>query len=35
MRILLVHGDEVIADSAGPTGLRGACETYSAWLETK
>ncbi|PSC69592.1 peptidase M3 [Micractinium conductrix] len=31
MRVLLVHGDEQIADSA-EGGLAAACETYKAWI---
>jgi hypothetical protein len=36
MRVLLVHGDDVVADSAagGGRGLRGACEVYKQWLGT-
>ena len=33
MRIKLVHGDMVIADSA-TAGLFNACETYRKWIET-
>lgn len=33
MRILLVHGDEVIADSS-EAGLTQACSKYRTWLET-
>jgi Zn-dependent oligopeptidase len=33
MRIKLVHGDLVIADSH-PDGLFNACETYRKWIET-
>ena len=33
MRIKLVHGDNVIADSA-TSGLYSACETYRKWVET-
>lgn len=34
MRVLLVHGDEVIADSAGEGGLSRACGVYKQWLST-
>ena len=34
MRVLLVHGDEVIADSADSAGLSGACGVYKKWLST-
>jgi hypothetical protein len=33
MRIKLVHGDSVIADSE-TAGLFSACETYRKWIET-
>jgi hypothetical protein len=33
MRVMLVHGDEVIADSA-EKGLREACEVYKSWINT-
>jgi hypothetical protein len=33
MRVLLVHGDEVIADSQ-TSGLHQACEEYKKWLAT-
>lgn len=32
MRVLLVHGDEVIADSQNPGGLAGACAEYKGWV---
>mmetsp|Transcript_12073 Transcript_12073/g.36241 ORF Transcript_12073/g.36241 Transcript_12073/m.36241 type:complete len:88 (-) Transcript_12073:500-763(-) len=32
MKILLVHGDEVVADSSQEGGLSGACATYKNWL---
>ena len=32
MRVLLVHGDETVADSNNPGGLVAACATFSAWL---
>lgn len=31
MRILLVHGDDVVADSS-QAGLAQACETYKRWI---
>jgi hypothetical protein len=34
MRVLLVHGDEVVADSGGGGGLWGACAVYKQWLTT-
>jgi hypothetical protein len=33
MRVMLVHGDEVISDSASG-GLHRACEVYKQWLTT-
>ena len=33
MRVLLVHGDEVISDS-NVAGLSAACEAYKKWLDT-
>ncbi len=33
MRIKLVHGDTIIADSS-TAGLYNACETYRKWIET-
>ena len=33
MRILLVHGDEVVADSSEPGGLPAACAKYEGWLK--
>ena len=33
-RVLLVHGDEVIADSAQPGGLSGAVKTFKEWVRT-
>ncbi|GFR51274.1 hypothetical protein Agub_g13582 [Astrephomene gubernaculifera] len=32
MRVRLVHGDEVIADSAEEGGLAGACERFKSWV---
>ncbi len=32
MRIMLVHGDDIIADSE-PQGLVEACATYRTWLD--
>ncbi len=34
MRVMLVHGDEVVADSA-QGGLVAACETYRKWLDSR
>ena len=34
MRIVLVHGDEVVADSEACGGLAPACEIYRQWLAT-
>jgi hypothetical protein len=34
IRVLLVHGDEVIADSEKSGGLAKACGVYKQWLET-
>ena len=33
MRVLLVHGDEVISDSS-MAGLAEACQVYKTWLKT-
>lgn len=33
MRVMLVHGDDVVADSA-TAGLYKACEVYKEWLKT-
>ena len=33
MRVLLVHGDDLIADSS-ESGLTAACDTYKLWLKT-
>ncbi len=35
MRVVLVDGDEVIADSAVVGGLAPACDIYKTWLHTK
>ena len=32
MRVQLVHGDEVIADSEQAGGLAAACATFKAWV---
>lgn len=34
MKVVLVHGDEVVADSNECGGLLPACEKYSQWLKT-
>ena len=33
MRVLLVHGDEVIADSQADGSLAAACNKYKAWIQ--
>jgi hypothetical protein len=33
MRVLLVHGDEMIADSNDAGGLVAACASFSKWVE--
>lgn len=32
MRVQLVHGDEVIADSSTAGGLAAACATFKSWV---
>lgn len=32
LQVILVHGDEVIGDSAQAGGLRGACAAFKAWV---
>lgn len=32
MRVVLVHGDEVIADSDGDGGLVAACSKFKTWV---
>ena len=32
MRVQLVHGDEVIADSEKAGGLAAACATFKGWV---
>ncbi len=34
MRVLLVHGDEHIADSTADGGLAPACDKFKAWVDT-
>ncbi|KXZ48820.1 hypothetical protein GPECTOR_25g405 [Gonium pectorale] len=33
MRVRLVHGDELISDSAEDGGLAGACDKFKAWVD--
>lgn len=32
MRVRLVHGDELIADSAVDGGFQGACQKFKLWV---
>lgn len=32
MRVILVHGDETIADSASDGGIQGACSKFKGWV---
>lgn len=32
MRVLLVHGDELVADTEADGGLAAACAKYKAWI---
>jgi hypothetical protein len=34
MRVLLVHGDELVADTQADGGLAAACAKYKQWIRT-
>jgi hypothetical protein len=33
MRVMLVHGDEVISDSETDGGFQGACAKFKSWVQ--
>lgn len=35
MRVVLVHGDEVISDSETNGGFQGACAAFKSWVQQK
>lgn len=35
MNVIMVHGDEVIADSREAGGYQGACSTFKKWVRAK